>query len=183
MGSGASTVDGSLLNAEIKKAQDASDVESLEDAKAELVRVRGLLKQIAEQSIPENSPFFIQDTIDASAQEWKALNGKYERGNDVSSFRLGFIADQDEASKVEGGWETAFAIGTLTFTPAEKGEGRDCYSFKMDDYGDDIGNKMVTKRGDKRQRGAEYVQAFEMPRSKQSLTSCTSCSCFPLSPR
>lgn len=63
-------------------------------------------------------------------------------------FALAMIADQDHASKVEGGWESKLAIGALIYNGAN---GEASYSIELSDE-----HTVVTKHGDKSGRGAEY---------------------------
>ena len=123
MGAGASTQQNDVINAELAKPADASDITNVDEAKAEVARLRALLKA----NVPaekENSPTVVQAEIDAAVADYAKMNSLFsamETKPGTSEFKIGFIADQDEASKTSEGWETAFAVGTLKYTPGEDG--------------------------------------------------------------
>ena len=127
MGAGASAQQSDVIKAELAKPADASDVTSLEEAKAEVARLRTLLNANMpgkDSTTKENSPAVVQAEIDAAAADYAKMNSLFasmETKPGVTELKIGFIADQDQASKTEDGWETAFAVGTLKYTPGEGG--------------------------------------------------------------
>ena len=226
MGAGASAQQSDVIKAELAKPADASDVTSLEEAKAEVARLRNLLNENMpgnDSATKENSPSVVQAEIDAAAADYAKMNALFasmEAKPGVTEFKIGFIADQDQASRTEEGWETAFAIGTLKYTPGEGGavgrsvavlclktwerrerarlvsneqrtllapislpppcassfpsrvltplHARFClrssYAIEMEPYEKPaVGHKLLTTRGDKKGRGAEFsaIQVYQ----------------------
>lgn len=98
--------------------------------------------------LPENSCKHLLPKMETSKPKWSELMKKAKQPAKGSSISLMFIADQDQASKVEGGWETKLACGTLTYN-GDKGP--DSYTLTR---GKEV--TLVTSRGDKSDRGAEY---------------------------
>lgn len=100
--------------------------------------------------------------MEASKPKWGEMMAKAAVPAAGAEFSLAFIADQDEASKVEGGWETKLASGVLVYN-GDLGDAS--YSLKMGAEA-----TLVTARGDKSGRGAEY-SALELFDGKL-LTMC-----------
>ena len=89
----------------------------------------------------ENSNSHIADKMAATAATWKEMMAKASPPASGAAWNLMFIADQDQASKVEGGWETHLAAGKLVYN-GDKGE--NSYSLTMGKEA-----TLVTTRGDK----------------------------------
>ena len=96
----------------------------------------------------ENGHSVLKDKIAADKEGWAALNAKAVAPEEGTSFNLGLIADQDEASKVdEGGvqfWISKLALGKLIFSAG-------AYTLVLDSEA-----TLKSTRGDKSGRGAEY---------------------------
>jgi soluble calcium-activated nucleotidase 1 len=125
-----------VMAAELTKPLDASDVATLDEARKEISRMRGLL-------VPENGNAHVASLIAESKSAWEALNSFAAPKS--ATFKVGFIADQDQDSKnADGSFGSAIARGTLTCS-----DGR--YALVLD--GEDL---VTTMEGDSSDRGAEY---------------------------
>lgn len=122
MGGGASQISdttGVLSDQLTRKPNDASDINSLEDAKAEITALREALLN----ATPENHPSKVKAKIISDRKQFEEMFSKVPTTFEAKTYPLGCIADQDENSKVaEDGnqiWETFLLIGNITSKPTE----------------------------------------------------------------
>lgn len=157
--------------AELEKPLDAADCADDGAAKAEVTRLRALLKSYHDESAAaaggvaadtENGNSHIAELIAATGPVWAEMNAKGSTPAEGVAMDVGFIADQDQDSKTDdgSGWASVFATGQLRFADGK-------YAFSME--GEDVASrapgaaprerrssKLVTTEGDKSERGAEY---------------------------
>lgn len=114
------------------------------------------------ESTEENGHHVIVDKFVASASKWAELNKKAVPPPVGTRFPFAVVADQDEASHQEGGWQSHLALCNLTY---RGNSGQASYSFEFKRDAD-----LFTTRGDKSSRGAEY-STLEVFRGKL-LSAC-----------
>merc|ERR1719247_2049400 len=106
--------------------------------------------QTEEKSTDENGHAAIAAKIESSAAGWQELCKAVTLPAEGMAWPLAFVADQDEASAQDDGksWKTHLAYGKLVYLG---GKGSASYSVQL------VGEApLLTDRGDKSQRGAEY---------------------------
>lgn len=160
-----------------EKYLDAADITELAAAKEEIRRLRSLMTtcfdandngvmdfgEVADHVSVENGHRAIADLVAKSRPAFEAMVGGVENAAETA-FTLGFIADQDEASRSmedaagrenDGAtYTTAFATAKLTFLGGD-GTGGPAYAF---DLKEDVLVSVGTHADDhdKSDRGAEY---------------------------
>jgi soluble calcium-activated nucleotidase 1 len=109
---------------------------------------------LPEGEIPENSCKHLLTKMKATEPAWAAMMAQEKCPEVDATFKLMFIADQDEASRIDADqpwttkWETRLGAGVLTYHGAK---GDASYSLTCGPE-----NVLFTTRGDKSGRGAEY---------------------------
>eukprot|EP00948_MAST-09A_sp_MAST-9A-sp1_P003300 g3300.t1 len=135
-----------------RKPTDASDVANFEEAKSELAALRSALVNVC----PENHPAHVKAKIIADYSTFKAMMDKAPEKYTAQTFAVGCIADQDENARTKDGekqvWETYLLLGALTSTVSE--DGAVTYTATSQEEFKEI--QLITERGDKKGRGAEY---------------------------
>jgi soluble calcium-activated nucleotidase 1 len=126
---------------------ESKPAKSAETPAADPVAVEKLAESADKSAGFENGHDVLREAgLLADRTKCQALNAKKVAPGPVGTvFPVGFIADQDEASKTDSGWESMFAYGKLTYSDDNK------YSLELTGE-----SNVVTKDGDKSSRGAEY---------------------------
>ena len=138
MGCGASTA--------VPAAKDMADEAAASRAKKEAA-AKAATTAPAEGE-PENGHKPLLKKITTSNVTWKMMSAKATLPTEGMCWPLALVADQDEASKTDAGWQSHIAYGKLVYNGAKGGAS---YSLEMKGEA-----PLITERADKAGRGAEY---------------------------
>lgn len=101
-----------------------------------------------EDEEPENGHRPLIKKMTSHKMVWQTMQAKVTTPVEGMCWPLALVADQDEASKTDGGWVSMVAYGKLVYNGAKGGQ-----SYSLEMKGE---TPLTTDRADKSGRGAEY---------------------------